>query len=187
VSRLIGARYDIGAFEWSPIYVDKDATGANNGASWKDAYTTVQAALDWTNAHPTTIHEIWVAEGVYYPDEGGSHVNNAVTETFRINYNNVQLYGGFAATETLRSARDWTAHSTALSGDVDGNDANADGNYIAETWNDIAGANAYHVLYLNGVRRLLRRQQPDADRCRLQWQLGSLGRRDVQRWRQLRR
>jgi hypothetical protein len=151
IIRPKGAAYDIGAFEWSPIYVDKNATGANDGVSWTDAYTTVQAALDWTNAHPTTIHEIWVAEGVYYPDEGGSHVDNAVTETFRINYNNVQLYGGFAATETLRAQRDWTAHPTVLSGDVDGNDANPDGNFIAETWNDIVGANAYHVLYLDGV------------------------------------
>ena len=133
------------------IYVDKDATsGANNGSSWTDAYTKLQSALDTTNANGGTSHEIWVAEGTYYPDEGGAHVNNAVTETFVISYNNVQLYGGFAATETLRAQRDWTAHPTLLSGDIDANDWNTDTNHIAETWNDIVGNNAYHVLYLDG-------------------------------------
>lgn len=36
-----------------------------------------------------------MAEGVYYPDEGGSHVDNEVSESFRIERDNVQLYGGF--------------------------------------------------------------------------------------------
>jgi hypothetical protein len=137
------------------IYVDTDAPGpVHDGLSWTTAYTTVQAALDWTKTYSTTSYEIWVAEGVYYPDEGSSHVSNAVTETFRINYNNVQLYGGFAGygiSETVRTQRDWTAHPTVLSGDIDANDTNTDGNRIAETWIDLQGNNAYHVLYLDGV------------------------------------
>ncbi len=140
------ASFNVGA-----IYVDADATGAASGLTWADAYTNVQAALDWTNTHPAITYEIWVAEGVYYPDEGDSHVNNSRTEFFRVVYDNVQLYGGFAATETLRAQRDWTAHPTILSGDIDGNDWNTDTNRIAETWNDVRGSNAYHVLYLDGV------------------------------------
>ncbi|MBN2001896.1 MAG: DUF11 domain-containing protein [Anaerolineae bacterium] len=134
------------------ICVDADAPGpAHDGQSWATAYTTVQDALDWTNTHTTTLHEIWVAEGVYYPDEGGSHVNDDREETFLIAWNNVQLYGGFAATETWRMQRNWTLHPTILSGDIDGYDANTDGNFIAETWNDLVGENAYHVLYLDGA------------------------------------
>jgi uncharacterized repeat protein (TIGR01451 family) len=132
------------------IYVDEDATGAATGLSWTDAYTNVQDALDYTNAHGTTDYEIWAAEGVYYPDEG-SHTSDDRTESFRINYNNVQLYGGFAGGETARDQRDWEAHPTVLSGDIDGNDWNTDANQIAETWNAIVGNNAYHVLYLDGV------------------------------------
>lgn len=79
---------------------------------------------------------------MYYPDEGGNHGNNSRTEFFRVVYDNVQLYGGFAATETLRTQRDWTAHPTILSGDIDGNDWNTDTNRIAETWNDVRGSNA---------------------------------------------
>jgi len=134
------------------IYVDKDAAGpVHDGLSWTTAYTTVQNALDWTNTHTMTTYEIWVAEGVYYPDEGGLHVDNALTETFLIAWNNVQLYGGFAATETARSQRAWAVHPTVLSGDIDGNDLNADGNFINEVYSDTVGSNAYHVMYLDGA------------------------------------
>jgi hypothetical protein len=137
------------------IYVDKDAKGAtHDGSSWMTAYTTVQDALDWINNPERSSYEIWVAEGVYYPDEGGIHITDAVTESFRINYNNdyryVRLYGGFAATETLRTQRDWAANLTILSGDIDGNDVNIGGNFIAETPSSIVGNNAYHVLWLDG-------------------------------------
>lgn len=134
------------------IYVNVNAPGPfYDGTSWATAYSTLQDALDYTNVYSVTFYEIWVAQGVYYPDEGGSHINNAVTETFRIPWNNVQLYGGFVGTETLRTQRDWIANPTILSGDIDGNDINIDGNFIAETWNDIQGSNAYHLLYLGGV------------------------------------
>ncbi len=132
------------------ICVDKDATGANNGTSWANAYTTLQAALDQTNADGGAAYEIWVAEGVYYPDEGPGHINNAITETFLIARNNVQLYGGFAGNETARSQRDWVLRTTILSGDIDGNDWNTDTNHINETWRDTQGKNA-QVLYLDGV------------------------------------
>jgi len=134
------------------IYVDQDAAGPlHDGLSWTTAYATVQNALDWTNTHTTTTYEIWVAEGVYYPDEGAGHVDNAVTETFLIAWNNVQLYGGFAATETARSQRDWAVHPTVLSGDIDHNDLNLDGNFINEVYSDVAGSNALHVMYLDGA------------------------------------
>ena len=120
----------------STIYVDVDATGANDGSSWEDAYTTLQAALDESNANGAALYEIWVAEGVYYPDEGGSHVNNDRTESFRLSYDNVQLYGGFAGGETAREERDWQVHTIILSGDIDQDSTLTN--------------NAYHVLWLDG-------------------------------------
>ena len=45
------------------IYVDKDATGSDNGKSWTNAYTDLQDAI----AAALFGSQIWVAEGIYKP------------------------------------------------------------------------------------------------------------------------
>ena len=82
------------------LYVDVGAPGpTHNGDSWATAYTTLQGALD----EATSSDEIWVAEGVYTP------TNTAGRDASFPLKNGVALYGGFAATETQRTQRDWTA------------------------------------------------------------------------------
>ncbi len=46
--------------------VDDNAPAGGNGQSWGTAYKYLQDAL----TAATSGNEIWVAEGVYYPDEG---------------------------------------------------------------------------------------------------------------------
>ena len=73
--RLRGANVDIGADETPAIwYVDCDANGANTGASWTDAFTTIQEAVDATNNNDDDI--ILIAEGTYYEvvDFGGKSI-----------------------------------------------------------------------------------------------------------------
>lgn len=135
---------DSGAFEANRVFVDRDATGLGTGLSWTDAYTRLSTAL----ISATYGSEFWVAEGVYTPTNVASP--NA---TFLITPG-IQLYGGFAATETLLTQRNLAAHVTILSGDLDGNDTNSDGNFSAETWNALQGTNAYHVLTLEGIAGL---------------------------------
>jgi predicted outer membrane repeat protein len=150
--RIVGAAVDMGAYEYQYIiYVDKDATSASpDGSSWSKAYPTLQGALDYTNAHGENDFEIWVAEGIYYPDEGINHIADDPSESFTLLYNNVQLYGGFAGTETTREQRDWELYPTILSGDIDGNDiTNAQG--VVTNTDNITGNNALHVLWLDGV------------------------------------
>jgi hypothetical protein len=128
----------VATFDHARIYVDKDTAGSiHDGWSWETAYTTLQEALDWTYTDHSFPYEIWVAEGVYYPDEGGSHVGDSRSESFTIAWNNVNLYGGFAGDETTREQRDWNMHVTTLSGDID-----QDGT-LAQ--------NSYHVVYLDGM------------------------------------
>lgn len=136
----------------SIIYVDIDASTGGNGQTWGTAYKYLQDALDQTNANGSTDYEIWVAGGVYYPDvdENGDHLNNVVTESFRLNFGNVQIYGGFAGTETLRTQRNWNTNPTILSGDIDGNDI-TNSNSVVEDGDNIVGNNSYHVLFLDGV------------------------------------
>ncbi len=139
-------RTDVNSPEAKRIYVDRDATGASNGDSWADAYTDLQDALEVVAYGD----EIWVAEGIYTPTAGVTR-----TATFTL-VNGVALYGGFAGTETgfpgesLRKERDWEAHVTVLSGDLDGNDT-TDANGVITNTSNIAGSNAYRIVTGGGV------------------------------------
>ena len=125
------------------LYAAPTAQGSGDCSSWDNA-CTLQTAL----AQAQSGDEIWVKAGVHYPGAAGNR-----TATFTLK-NGVALYGGFAGTETARDQRDWQTNITILSGDIDQNDINTDGNYIAETWNDIQGANAYHVVTGSGVTEM---------------------------------
>jgi len=117
------------------IYVNRNATGANTGASWADAYTDLQAALAAAQAGD----EIWVAEGTYTPAApGGSQ-----TATFMIN-KNLKLYGGFGGTECYLSERDVVLHPTVLSGDLNGDD-------VVDDFVTNRGDNVQHVVQVTAT------------------------------------
>ncbi len=127
------------------ICVDADATGAATGLSWTNAFTNVQDAL----GAATSGDEIWVAEGVYYPDEGVGYTNDDPAQYFALK-NGVELYGGFAATETMRTQRDWQANQTVLSGDI-GQDDIYTGTLYTASWSDQRGTNAIGVIVGSGT------------------------------------
>jgi hypothetical protein len=88
------------------VYVDIDASGANDGSSWADAFTDLQDGIDLAASGI----EVWVAEGTYVP--GAARENSFATKS------GVRVYGGFAGGETVRQQRDWHAHPTTLSGEI---------------------------------------------------------------------
>ncbi|WP_322487178.1 hypothetical protein [Chloroflexus sp.] len=102
--------------------------------------------MSWANGCtlPTALHqaqagdEVWGQVGVYYP--GANRIDSFVLK------DGVAVYGRFAGAETSRAQRDWWANVTVLSADINRNDVNTDGNGITEMWQDIRGANAYHVV-----------------------------------------
>lgn len=123
--RIANGVVDLGAYESPParIYVDLDATGANNGSSWADAFTDLQSALGWGIDGV----EIWVAEGEYLPTADADR-----TASFELDAEFV-LYGGFEGVETDENERDWEAHPTYLSGNVGDPADNADNSYHVVT------------------------------------------------------
>ncbi|WP_420572077.1 InlB B-repeat-containing protein [Kordia sp.] len=92
------------------VYVDQSATGANDGTSWADAYTSLNDALD-----NNPISDFWVAAGTYTPD-----FNNGIV-VFTLNADQ-SIYGGFTGTETDVNQRNPALNVTILSGDIQGND-----------------------------------------------------------------
>jgi ELWxxDGT repeat protein len=123
--RPSGGGFDIGCYERQLAFVNAAASGTNTGASWANAYSSLQSALATASGD-----EIWVAKGTYTPTLIADR-----TATFQLRPG-LRVYGGFVGdgSETQLSQRNWIANQTVLSG-------------------DIPGSNSYHVVTLasNGV------------------------------------
>ena len=74
--------HQVNATDW---YVDNAATGANNGASWTDAWQSF-AAINWGSLQPNDT--VFVKEGIYI----GSSSSFAYDEVTNINIKNNEVY-----------------------------------------------------------------------------------------------
>jgi hypothetical protein len=54
------------------LYVDAGNTGVVDGLSWNTAWTSLADALAFASMKCSNVSEIWVADGTYKPDTGGS-------------------------------------------------------------------------------------------------------------------
>ena len=119
------------------LYVGADAPGANNGASWTDAFTDLQEALDLAS-YVSVVEEIRVAQGFYTPAEPGG--NPGVSFELIID---VVIKGGYAGFgEPDPNDRNIRKYETILSGDLNGDD---DLNFIN------ISDNSYHVVMGSGI------------------------------------
>lgn len=89
-------------------YVKANASGAATGLNWVNAFTNLQEALSAV----VPGDEIWVAAGQYKPTTSTTR-----TISFQVR-NGVNMYGGFAGTETLLDQRDIASNPTVLNGDI---------------------------------------------------------------------
>ena len=116
------------------LYVDAAATGLESGASWADAFTDLQSALDAAVAGD----EIWVAASAtpYKPQKTINGATDPRAASFVLK-SGVALYGGFAGTESKLDQRQLDPGATVLSGDIG--------------TAGVATDNSYHVVYADGV------------------------------------
>lgn len=91
-------------------FVDVDATGANDGSSWVNAFSSLNEAVDRSPAGSS----LWIAEGTY-----------RLSKTLNLNEADLDLYGGFAGDETNLSQRTGQL-STIVTADVNGDDLTGD-------------------------------------------------------------
>ena len=120
-------------------YVHGQASGANDGSSWTNAFNSLQAGIDAA----ATGDSVWVAAGTYFPTAkfNGDSARNA---TFYIN-KDILLFGGFAGTPGTEGSfdeRQVTLHPTILSGDIGLVNDSSD--------------NVFHVVYIDHVSDTMR-------------------------------
>ncbi len=118
------------------LFVNWQANGQNNGASWEDAYNDLQDAIAHAKRAPGEVTEIWVAKGTYAPTgpNGDREIAFGLVE-------GVGIYGGFAGDENMREQRDPAQNVTILSGDLNGDDEKGGSNR----------ENSYHVAFADWV------------------------------------
>jgi len=111
------------------LYVDDDATGANDGTSWENAYAYLQDALADAN-HSEKPVDIRVAQSTYTPDRGIGYVRGDKRAKFLLK-SGVTIKGGFAGVDAVDpNAWDYQIYETVLSGDLSGNDERLLANFV---------------------------------------------------------
>jgi formylglycine-generating enzyme required for sulfatase activity len=122
------------------IYVKPNASGAKNGTSWANAYTSLQSALSAAQNGDS----LWIAAGTYKPATNGN------TDAYFSVVKSLSIFGGFDGTETTLNQRDWKANATILSGDLDGNDTGPGSNQNDNSKRVIVVSNTSGVL-IDGI------------------------------------
>jgi predicted outer membrane repeat protein len=121
------------------VYVDDDATGANDGSSWTDAFCYLQDALMIAKEGD----KIRIAQGTYKPDEGAAVTPGDRESTFAM-VSGAVLRGGYGGvTADTPDARDIGLYQTILTGDLNGDDAEIQNHALVLPAH---AENSFHVL-----------------------------------------
>ncbi len=105
--------YSQSALAGGPLFVNQNAAPGGDGLSWATAHQSLQLALTAAAGSGGTINEIWVAQGLYRPDEG----SNDRAATFLL-FSGAIIRGGFAGTESSPAERIPGSAETVLTGDI---------------------------------------------------------------------
>jgi surface protein len=149
----IDSLYHIGNWGMPDIlYLTQTGSGAKDGSSWQNAMdsTQVQEAINMQNANEGG--QVWIAKGIYHPTDtimgtaasGLSGADSLRMRSFSF-HSKVEVYGGFAGTETSIEERNIENNRTILSGDFSRND----------TWLDEWGEGVNRGSILNELQYMM--------------------------------
>ncbi|MFH1038781.1 MAG: hypothetical protein V1789_08980 [PVC group bacterium] len=114
------------------FYVASDGSGTPPFNSWFTAATDPQVAIELANVTAGGPHRVWVKKGVYKPQFNPHTAASIPREYCFALRNNVEVYGGFAGTESSLEQRDPITNQTILSGDRGTSDTWHDGTLIVD-------------------------------------------------------
>jgi hypothetical protein len=123
------------------IRVKQDATGANNGTSWQNAYKELTDAL----ANAEAGDQIWITGDRYYPTRG---TDRSASFTLK---SGISIYGRFEGTENSVQERTFrVAVTTQLSGDIGRSFDSTDNSYHVVRGENISNILLDNIRILNG-------------------------------------
>lgn len=131
------------------LFVRTAATGMNNGLSWINAFTSLDAALVAAAAPGSACQEIWVTQGTHRPITQ-STPGVARSATFRLR-DGLTVRGGFFGNELLPQDRDPTVFQTILNGNIGNQGSAADNCYHVVTMNQPGSAMLEQVTIREGT------------------------------------
>lgn len=132
-------------------YVMPTAAGTADGRSWANASGDLQGTINIAIGGDS----IFVGAGVYKPtkDASGNASPTDARKKLFFARSGISIFGGFAGTETSVGQRSLPNNKTILSGDIDNNDTDTNGNSIADSHSDIVGNNAYQIFVVNNCSK----------------------------------
>lgn len=163
--RVYANGIDIGAYEYhgaivptnNRLYVRKGSAGT--GSSWEDALGELADALKFAKEYDAywsgeNTFQVWAAGGtykpLYSPDDDNFGNPDGQHNAFRL-VDHVQVYGGFAGTESTLRERNLslTANASILSGDFNDDDLITETNNVPTAFSN-TNENAFHVVVAAG-------------------------------------
>ncbi len=117
------ADYDfaISGMSTKRYYVDLAATGANDGTTWPNAFTSFQSALNIAAAGDSVL----TAQGTYKPSTGIQPSPTPRTNTFAL-ADGASYFGGFPTGGGSFASRNFSTQRSILSGDIGAANVNTD-------------------------------------------------------------
>jgi len=131
------------------LFVRSAATGMNNGLSWINAFTSLDAALAAAANSGSACQEIWITQGTHRPVTQASP-GVARSATFRLR-DGLTVRGGFFGNELLPQDREPTVFQTILNGNIGSQGSAADNSYHVVTMNQPGSAMIEQITIREGT------------------------------------